>query len=193
MERECEAHLSTERSGPQAAPRISRAHGDQGGTPGAGQAAREGPQAPFGIRRNPSRPSLKAKAMHLERLKKRTDFVRAARNGRRWTMPGLVVQAYWRAPSIDNGVSDEMATVRIGYTASIRGVGNAVARNRAKRRLRAAVDAVLPDAAAANCDYVLIANRQTVTQPFETLIDDLRTAIEKLGKRPRRKTKASKR
>jgi ribonuclease P protein component len=69
------------------------------------------------------------------------DFLAAAR-GRRQARPGFTLQARRRG-------DDEAAAspVRVGFTCS-RKVGNAVARNRAKRRLRAAARAVLPGTAA---------------------------------------------
>jgi ribonuclease P protein component len=66
----------------------------------------------------------------------------------------------------------------IGFTASKK-VGNAVARNRAKRRLRAAVDAVMPRHAAANRDYVLIGRQATLHRPFADLQRDLFKALDR--------------
>ena len=80
---------------------------------------------------------------------------------------------FWpgRRPARNDGV------VRIGYTAS-RKVGNAVLRNRAKRRLRAAVAIVLPNVARPGWDYVLIARRDaTVLCHFATLLEDLSKAL----------------
>ncbi|EDM70954.1 DNA gyrase subunit A [Roseobacter sp. AzwK-3b] len=107
----------------------------------------------------------------LQTLVERADFLRAARA--QWkAMPSMVVQARDR--------KDGEATVRVGFTCSKK-VGNAVARNRAKRRLREVARAVLPDAARPGWDYVLI-GRANVTGalPFETLKSDLRTALTHL-------------
>ena len=71
--------------------------------------------------------------MGLVRLKRRADFLRVARTGRRFAAPGLVLQV---AEGRASGAGEkEEATVGIGFTASKK-VGNAVARNRVKRRLR---------------------------------------------------------
>jgi ribonuclease P protein component len=111
--------------------------------------------------------------MAVARLKKRPQFLRVAARGRKWATPGLVLQACERR--------DEAASApRVGFTAS-RKVGGAVSRNRARRRLRAAAEKVLPVAAAPEFDYVLIARRATVERPFGDLVADLEGALKRLG------------
>jgi ribonuclease P protein component len=70
-------------------------------------------------------------------------------------------------------------TIRVGFTAS-RKVGSAVARNRARRRLRAAVAQIMPSAAPGH-DFVVIARADTVTRPFPGLLADLEAALRRLG------------
>ena len=114
--------------------------------------------------------SKEADFLHLEVLKTRADFLRAAR-GARWGTKGMMVQGFNRGDD---------APVRIGFTCSKK-VGNAVARNRAKRRLRAAARSILPSKAIPGWDYVLIGRRETTDAlPFLTLQNDLRRALEKL-------------
>lgn len=74
---------------------------------------------------------------------------------------------------------DPACEARIGFTVSKK-VGNAVARNRAKRRLRAAAAAVLPVRAAPGMDYVLIGRQATLARPFDELKADLATALTRL-------------
>ena len=116
--------------------------------------------------------------MRIATLKKRRDFLRVRAAARRWAAPGLVLQA---APMPE--ADTEQGLVRVGYTASRR-IGNAVQRNRAKRRLRAAVAHVMPASAQSGCDYVVIARAATLTRPFDALVDDLAAALARVGARP---------
>jgi ribonuclease P protein component len=103
-------------------------------------------------------------------LLKRGDFLAAAR-ARRQGRPGFMLQARRRGPG------EAAEGIRVGYTCSKK-VGNAVARNRAKRRLRAAARAVIPSAGRAGWDYVLIGRAgATAAQPFAELCADLETAL----------------
>jgi ribonuclease P protein component len=70
-------------------------------------------------------------------------------------------------------------TVRVGFTVTKK-VGDAVRRNRAKRRLREVARAVLPLYAVGGTDYVLIGRDATLTRPFADLIEDLKTALRKV-------------
>jgi ribonuclease P protein component len=69
--------------------------------------------------------------------------------------------------------------IRLGITAS-RKVGNAVARNRARRRLREAARLVLPTNAAPGHDYVLIGRAATLERPFGMLVADMQSALRRL-------------
>jgi len=71
--------------------------------------------------------------------------------------------------------------IRVGFTATKK-VGNAVIRNKAKRRLRACARAVLPRCGLAGHDYVLIARNSTVTRDFALLLDDVEKALISLSK-----------
>ena len=75
------------------------------------------------------------------------------------------------------------STIRVGYTASRR-VGNAVQRNRARRRLKALAGEVLPELGRPGYDYVLIARASTPSRPFAALTQDLRRALTKAGPAP---------
>lgn len=110
----------------------------------------------------------------VQRLTRRAQFLAAAR-ARRAAMPGLNLQARRRTP--DEAPADQIG---LGFTCS-RKVGNAVARNRAKRRLRAAAAQVLTSEGRPGWDYVLIGKAgATATRPFDALIDDLRAALSRV-------------
>ena len=114
-----------------------------------------------------------AAAPKLVTLARRADFLSAAR-ARRQVRPAFTLQARRRGPD------EPPVAIRIGYTCSKK-VGNAVARNRAKRRLRAAARAVLPGLGQPGWDYVLIGRpRQSATHPFASLCDDLGSALRAL-------------
>ncbi len=111
------------------------------------------------------------------RLKRRPEFLRVAATRKRWVAPGLIVQV--RRHTGGNGPRSEDSIVRVGFTVS-RKVGNAVARNRARRRLRAAAERVMPVQARPGHDFVVIGRAATLTRPFEALISDLTTALKRL-------------
>jgi ribonuclease P protein component len=106
-----------------------------------------------------------------ERLKRRAEFLRVAGRGRKAPMPGLVLQALARG---DDGPA------RIGFTVT-RKVGNAVVRNRARRRLKEAARLLLRDHPVSGVDLVLIGRDKTRARPFLALREDLRRALAKAG------------
>ena len=113
----------------------------------------------------------------LKRLKTRREFLRVAGARRKWAAPGLILQVR-RCAEDENAAAE----IRVGFTVS-RKVGGAVARNRARRRLRAAAEQVLTQHAKGGRDYVIIGRGATVERPFDALIGDLTTALERLGAR----------
>jgi ribonuclease P protein component len=107
----------------------------------------------------------------VNRLKIRADFLRAARGIRR-VSGGVTLET---CPTPETSLCP--GTLRVGFTAS-RKVGNAVTRNRAKRRLRAAASQLLPLLGRAGHDYVLVARGSTVSQPFAALLSDITGALK---------------
>ncbi len=110
----------------------------------------------------------------LKVLNKRADFLRAARARRQGTK-GVHLQA--RKRSADEPDPD---AIRVGFTCSKK-VGNAVARNRAKRRLREVARLILPEQGRPGWDYVLVGRHQaTADRDFGALRDDLTYALRKV-------------
>jgi len=104
-------------------------------------------------------------------LTKRRDFILASKARRQGTK-GLMLQGRARG--------DDDPTIRVGFTCSKK-VGNAVARNRAKRRLRAIAAQILPQAGQQGWDYVLIGRYEATAQrPFDDLKADLNYALAKV-------------
>jgi ribonuclease P protein component len=113
------------------------------------------------------------RAVQLQRLTRSADFKRVRAGRRHCATPGFVLQARTRS-----GDAEEEA--RLGFTVSKR-VGNAVMRNRARRRLREAARLVLAEAAMPGVDYVLIGRGDAITRPFERLQADMVTALSRLS------------
>lgn len=105
----------------------------------------------------------------MDRLKRRADFLAVAKGTRIQASPFLL-------QSLDR--RDRNAP-RIGFTVTKK-TGNAVERNRIRRRLRAAAAAVAPRAARQGFDYVLVARRPALTVPFATMLEDLDRALARI-------------
>ena len=109
----------------------------------------------------------------LGRLKKRSEFLHV-REGSYSAKGGVVVQM--RAhPIRETGV-------RVGFTATKK-IGNAVTRNRAKRRLREVARMLLPEYGLPGHDYVFIARDGTTARIWADLLDDARKALISLSRR----------
>ena len=116
--------------------------------------------------------------VRIGRLRRRSEYLRVARAGRKWVAKGLVLQA--RPCGDQNRHADGEADLWLGITVSRR-VGKATKRNRARRRLRAAAAAVLPRLAAVDHDYVVIGRAATLTRAFPSLLSDFESALARLG------------
>ncbi len=108
-------------------------------------------------------------SMPIQTLKKREDFLRL-RNGAFARPKGFYLQA----------MPNEQSKIRVGYTASKK-IGNAVERNRAKRRLRALAHDVIGARGQMGWDYVLIAkNQNTTARSYDDLIKDAKWALRQV-------------
>jgi ribonuclease P protein component len=114
---------------------------------------------------------LPASPLAIERMRKRPQFLACAK-APACAKGAVVVQARAR--------EDGSAVVRTGFTAT-RKVGNAVVRNRARRRLREAVRLLLPQLGRPGFDYVFIARGGTAERPWARLLDDVKSALIRLA------------
>ena len=105
----------------------------------------------------------------MERMKRRQDFVAAAKAFSQ-AMPSLIVQMRRR---------DDAAAPRMGFTCTKK-LGNAVTRNRIKRRLKEAARLSTDKIALIGCDYVVIGRSAAENRPFEVLKTDLISAMTRL-------------
>lgn len=114
----------------------------------------------------------------IRRITKRRDFLAAAAKGNKVVTTTVVLQAY---PVQGGDASSPESSVRVGFTVTKK-VGNAVVRNRIRRRMRAAVDRIFPETALAGWDYVLIGRWRAEKEDFDILLRDLRYAVRKAAK-----------
>ncbi|MFJ5368514.1 ribonuclease P protein component [Bosea sp. CER48] len=125
--------------------------------------------------------------MRLARLTQRKEFLAAADNGRRFRSPAFMAQVRDCTPEEDRD------GLRLGLTAS-RKTGNAVKRNRIRRRLRAAAAQALRDQTGKRCDIVVVARAEVLGADFHALVADLSIAIDRARpQKPREKFSADRR
>jgi ribonuclease P protein component len=151
-----EAHFSAQQSRPGPSSRFPSPDGD------CGRSCRD-PRA--------ARPRS-SQAVGLNTLRKRSDFL-AANAGKRAPMPGFVLLVRDRA--------DDNPEVRVGFTVTKK-IGNAVVRNRMKRRLRALSHEVLAAEGVAGADHVLIGRAGGIKRDYAALKAELAKALAKVKK-----------
>jgi ribonuclease P protein component len=120
--------------------------------------------------RAPPRPD--ARADRPQRLKRRADFLAAATSGIKAPAKGLVLQVRARPDS---------NAIRFGFTVSKR-VGNAVERNRVRRRLREVVRLNAAGCLLPGHDYVLIGRRAALEVPFARLVEDFKSVLSRIAR-----------
>jgi ribonuclease P protein component len=149
-----EAHFSAQQPRPRASPRVPSPHGDSWRSCGDPRAPRSRSPQAFG----------------LKTLAKRADFL-AANAGKRAPMPGFVLLVRERA--------DDSLEMRVGFTVTKK-IGNAVVRNRMKRRLRALSREVLVTQGVAGADHVLIGRAGGVERDYAALRSEMVKALGKV-------------
>ena len=127
-------------------------------------------------------PKIAAKAEQMERLKRRTDFKTAAK-GARAPAGAFVLQARCRAQDGEENGQEGKNPARVGFTVS-RQVGNAVERNRVRRRLREMVRLTPAATLRPGHDYVLIGRRTALAAAFADMTRQFDAAIRRIHAAP---------
>ena len=142
------------------------------------------------VPRTPRSEKPRTEKPRIERLRQRADFLRAA-SARRQGTAGFLLQARQR-PDGGADAADETSgpaaapsrPMRVGFTCSKK-IGNAVARNRAKRRLRALAAEIMPIGGRPGWDYVLVGRPDaTIDRAFADLRADLVSALDRIHSQP---------
>lgn len=107
----------------------------------------------------------------LATIKKRAEFVQAAKAGKKWVSTGLIIQA------IPNGTEDQIA---FGLTITKKTYKQAVKRNRIRRRMRALAHEFLPDHAAPGYNYIFIGRTETLSKAYPDLRKDLKWCLKRM-------------
>jgi ribonuclease P protein component len=115
----------------------------------------------------------------MDRLRQRADFLAVA-NGARANSAAFVVQSRHR---------DDDGPIRIGFTVTKKN-GTATERNRIRRRLRELVKRLDGISMRPHSDYVLVGRRAALNRDFAAMLDDLRSALNRLDRPPQRPSKA---
>jgi ribonuclease P protein component len=110
----------------------------------------------------------------LNTIKKRSDFLAVTAHGKRFITPCFILQMHKRAESHPAGQA-----ARVGFTVTKK-LGNAVVRNRIRRRLREAVRAGAIAKALPGCDYVMIPRHKALDCDFASLVRDMEFAFSRI-------------
>lgn len=117
--------------------------------------------------------------MIIQRIKKRAGFLKIAQTSFRWSTVGFVLQY---KPDYD------IEDICVGFTASKK-VGNAVLRNRAKRRLKEIARKLLCDYGEPGTGYVFVAKKEIQNLTYQQLLDDATNAFVQITKRIKKSQK----
>ena len=107
----------------------------------------------------------------LKTIKKRIDFVKVSKKGKKFFTQGFILQKYKR------DFSSKENTARVGFTITKK-IGNAVVRNKIKRRFRAIIKEILNNYLKKNYDYVIIANKKSLVMNYKELKNDVVKVIK---------------
>jgi ribonuclease P protein component len=161
-----EAHLPAEQSRAQAPARLPAPDGDRRRPQGHCRAPQPRPQETVSL----TQAGNGLITSKIEKLRRRAEFL-AANGALRAPTTGFVLLVRPRG--------DGDPAMRLGLTVSKK-VGNAVVRNRMKRRFRELARAILPEAGVAGADHVLIGRAGGIERPWAELVEDFTKALRKL-------------
>lgn len=120
-----------------------------------------------------------SEAVKVETLKKRAEFLRT-RGGSRWSNSAFVIEAKVRPQPVDSNVGRTTGP-RFGFTVTKK-IGNAVVRNRIRRRLKEAAGSAASEYANPNFDYVIIARKPSIDMQFEALCRAIAKGLQSTSK-----------
>ena len=120
-----------------------------------------------------ARAPQEARIPTLRTLKSRPEFL-AVRGGKRSSTPAFLIEMRERPEPVR-----EVSGARFGFTITKK-IGNAVTRNRIRRRLKAAFAAKAAELARPTCDYVIVARIAALDRPFALLLEDVARAFASL-------------
>jgi ribonuclease P protein component len=123
--------------------------------------------------------------MRLTTIKQRGDFLQASAKGKKFITGTFILQMFTRPATHPAGKE-----ARYGFTVTKK-MGNAVIRNRIKRRLREAARRVGPQHALAENDYVMISRHKAIDCPFADLLRDMEFAFSRISSMKDDKSKFS--
>ena len=112
----------------------------------------------------------------IQRLVRRSEYLKVARARKYVVTKGLILQFETKDLKADG------SAYRVGYTVSKK-VGNAVTRNRARRRLKSVVNDVLSSSIEQPLDLVLIGRADTLKRTYDELLEDFRFALKSVRTR----------
>ena len=102
----------------------------------------------------------------LKTIKKRIDFIKVRKNGKKFFTKGFILQKYKRKVLLEKN------TARVGFTITKR-IGGAVIRNKIKRRFKAIFKEIFNSYLKKNYDYVIIPNKKSLLINYKDLKSDI--------------------
>jgi ribonuclease P protein component len=161
-----EAHFSAEQSRACPSPRFSSPYVNRRWPQHPERTSRTRPQETLGLIPEKADRDMRGYSV----IKKRSDFL-AANRGKRYATPGFVLLVRDR--------QDDSPAIRLGITITKK-VGNAIIRNRMRRRFRALAQEMLDDKGKAGADHILIGRDSGIERDFDALRADMVKALGKL-------------